>query len=48
ENIRRDQPVNERVHLKRPYQALNNSRSLENDQNKRALANTTTTKNSRS
>ncbi|CAG8759794.1 3048_t:CDS:2, partial [Gigaspora margarita] len=35
ENIRRDQLVNERVHLKRPYQALNNSRLVEKDQNKR-------------
>ncbi|CAG8479779.1 5724_t:CDS:2 [Gigaspora margarita] len=24
ENIRRDQPINEQAHLKRPYQALNN------------------------
>ncbi|CAG8857559.1 6380_t:CDS:1, partial [Gigaspora margarita] len=37
ENIRRVQPVNERAHLKRPYQALNNSRSVEKDQNKRGI-----------
>ncbi|CAG8777549.1 38634_t:CDS:1, partial [Gigaspora margarita] len=28
ENIRRDQLVNERAHLKKPFQALNNSRSV--------------------
>ncbi|CAG8837370.1 11936_t:CDS:1, partial [Gigaspora margarita] len=38
ENIRRDQLVNERAHLKRPYQALNNFRSLEKDQNKRDIS----------
>ncbi|CAG8528754.1 44097_t:CDS:1, partial [Gigaspora margarita] len=38
ENIRRDQPVNERAHLKKPYQALNNFRSLEKDQNKREIS----------
>ncbi|CAG8718037.1 28764_t:CDS:2 [Gigaspora margarita] len=38
ENIRRDQPVNEQAHLKRPYQALNNIRSLEKDQNKRSIS----------
>ncbi|CAG8829667.1 21353_t:CDS:1, partial [Gigaspora margarita] len=38
ENIRRDQPINEQVHLKRPYQALNNSRSLEKDQNKKGIS----------
>ncbi|CAG8846539.1 7039_t:CDS:1, partial [Gigaspora margarita] len=38
ENIRRDQPVNEQAHLKRPFQALNNSRSVEKDQNKRGIS----------
>ncbi|CAG8738089.1 1229_t:CDS:2 [Gigaspora margarita] len=38
ENIGRVQPVNERAHLKRPYQALNNSRSVEKDQNKRGIS----------
>ncbi|CAG8523763.1 38017_t:CDS:1 [Gigaspora margarita] len=38
ENIRRDQPVNERAHLKRPFQALNNSRSVKKDQNKRGIS----------
>ncbi|CAG8739474.1 5747_t:CDS:2, partial [Gigaspora margarita] len=38
ENIRRDQPVSERAHLKRPFQALNNSRSVEKDQNKRGFS----------
>ncbi|CAG8838091.1 34523_t:CDS:2, partial [Gigaspora margarita] len=38
ENIRRDQPISERAHLKRPFQALNNSRSVEKDQNKRGFS----------
>ncbi|CAG8841290.1 43107_t:CDS:1, partial [Gigaspora margarita] len=38
ENIKRDQPVNERAYLKRPYQALNNSRSSEKNQNKRGIS----------
>ncbi|CAG8794798.1 628_t:CDS:1, partial [Gigaspora margarita] len=38
ENIRRNQPINERAHLKRPFQALNNSRSVEKNQNKRGIS----------
>ncbi|CAG8857390.1 31022_t:CDS:1, partial [Gigaspora margarita] len=35
ENFSRNQPVNERIHLKRPYQVLNNSRIVKKDKNTR-------------
>ncbi|CAG8835403.1 45889_t:CDS:1, partial [Gigaspora margarita] len=38
ENIRRVQPINKQAHLKRPYQALNNNRSVEKNQNKRDIS----------
>ncbi|CAG8618405.1 34471_t:CDS:2 [Gigaspora margarita] len=35
ENFSRNQPVNKRIHLKRPYQVLNNGRIADKDKNTR-------------
>ncbi|CAG8789036.1 43716_t:CDS:2, partial [Gigaspora margarita] len=45
ENLRRNQSINKCAHLKKPYQVLNNGRSLKKDQNKREATNLKKIKN---